>query len=346
MTSALRRLMCLAIAGIATLSLLRLQADASLNPSAADGDVDTPSCSGAAQTAFGSMTRTDATMEGKIYFLPPFTYAQTLKDFDGQPSQGSVYTGTWNITPRDFTSGFPGVTDRYEWFAIDYHGSIYVSAAGRYVFRLSSDDGSTLAIDGATVVDNDGVHSMRDASGTVTLTAGAHAWRLRYFQGPATQIGLEVFVTPPGGHERIFSLSDFDQQTLESRKRLGVTEDAHAIHVRLGSEVLFDTGQYALRPEATASLEEVITVLRGQPGHPITIDGHTDNVGTAAANQTLSEQRATAVKDWLVTTGGIPAGCVSTKGYGATKPVASNATAAGRQKNRRVEIAIAKGEER
>ncbi|HVT47265.1 MAG TPA: OmpA family protein [Vicinamibacterales bacterium] len=302
-----------------------------------------PACSPAAETAFGSTTRSDVTMEGKIYFLPPVTYAQSLKDFDGQPSQGSVYTGTWNIAPRDFTSGFPGVSDRYEWFAIDYQGSIYVPVAGQYGFRLSSDDGSTLAIDGATVVDNDGVHAMKDASGTVSLTAGSHAWRLRYFQGPATVIGLEVYVTPPGGKERIFSLSDFDQHVLESRRLLGVTEDANAIHVRLGAEVLFDTGEYALRPDAATSLAAVATVLRGESGRPITIGGHTDSIGRAAANQTLSEQRANAVKDWLVTNGGISAGCIGTKGYGATKPVASNATAAGRQKNRRVEIVIAKG---
>lgn len=300
-------------------------------------------CPGAAQTAFGSMTKADATMEGKIYFMPPATHATSLKDFDGLPAQGSVYAGKWDIPLRDFTSGFPGVTDRYEWFAIDYQGSIYVPVAGKYGFRLNSDDGSTLAIDGAMVVDNDGVHAMHDTKGTVALTVGTHAWRLRYFQGPATQIGFEVYVTPPGGKERLFSLSDFDQQVLESRKLLGVTEDATAIHVRLGAEVLFDTGKYALRPEATKSLEEVVTVLRGNAGHPITIEGHTDNVGRAAANQTLSDQRATAVKQWLVTTGGIPEGCIGTQGFGATKPVASNTTAAGRQKNRRVEIAIAKG---
>lgn len=340
MTSVPFRRLGVAVACAMTLGLVHPRAS---QPDAAPAAAVVTDCPGATQSAFGSTTKSEATMEGKIYFLPANTYASALKDFDGQPSQGSLYTGTWNITPREFTSGFPGVSDRYEWFAIDYQGAIYVPVAGTYNFRLSSDDGSTLQIDDAMVADDDGVHGMRDASGKATLTAGSHKWRLRYFQGPATYIGLQVFVTPPGGKERIFSLQDFDQQTIESRKLLGVTEDANAIHVRLGAEVLFDTGQYALRPEATKSLEEVVTVLRGNPGHPITIEGHTDNVGKSAANQTLSEQRATAVKQWLVETGGIPDGCIGTKGYGATKPVASNTTASGRQKNRRVEIAIAKG---
>jgi outer membrane protein OmpA-like peptidoglycan-associated protein len=90
------------------------------------------------------------------------------------------------------------------------------------------------------------------------------------------------------------------------------------------------------------AVEHVVTVLKGNSRQPITSEGHTDNLGTAPANHALSEQRANAVKQWLVATGGIPGGCIATKGYGATKPIAPTASSAGRQKNRRVELSIAK----
>jgi outer membrane protein OmpA-like peptidoglycan-associated protein len=97
------------------------------------------------------------------------------------------------------------------------------------------------------------------------------------------------------------------------------------------------------RPEATTSLQQLAAVLLGEPGLPVSIEGHTDNEGSAQHNQTLSEQRAEAVKQWLATTDRVPGDCIATKGFGASKPVISNASAAGRQKNRRVEISIQKG---
>ncbi len=284
-------------------------------------------------------------MEGKIFLLPkkPENAGLVkLKDFDGLPSTGSVFTGKWDIPSRSFTEGFPGVTDRFEWFSLDYQGPIYIPVTGKYKFRLSSDDGSKLYLDNALVIDDDGVHMMTDKSATLTLKQGNHPFRLQYFQGPPVQIGLQLFVTEPGGKEKIFALQDFDQKVLESRRQLHVTEDAHAIHIRLGAEVLFDSGKSALRPEAAKSLQELAAVLLGEPGLPVLIEGHTDNVGSAQSNQALSEQRASAVKQWLTTTGKVPGGCIATKGSGSTKPVAPNASAAGRQKNRRVEISIQK----
>jgi len=70
----------------------------------------------------------------------------------------------------------------------------------------------------------------------------------------------------------------------------------------------------------------------------LTIEGHTDNTGSAAANQTLSEQRAAAVKQYLVAHYGVDAARLDAKGFGASKPVASNDTPEGRQQNRRVEL--------
>ncbi|HEY2683114.1 MAG TPA: OmpA family protein [Steroidobacteraceae bacterium] len=295
--------------------------------------------------AFGSIQKMDVSMEGKIFLLPQKPDNQwviKLKDFDSLPSTGSVFTDKWDIPSRSFTDGFPGVTNRFEWFSLTYQGSIYIPATGKYNFRLSSDDGSQLFLDDALVIDNDGVHTMTDKSAGVDLKQGTHAFKLRYFQGPPVQIGLQLFVKEPGGKEKIFALQDFDQRVLESRRELHVTEDAHAIHIRLGAEVLFDSGKSELRPEATASLQQLASLLLGEPGLPVLIAGHTDNVGNAPQNQTLSQQRADSVKQWLATTGKVPGGCIATQGFGATQPVAPNDSPAHRQKNRRVEISIQK----
>ena len=299
-------------------------------------------CAPSKDAAFGSAKKMDVSMEGKIYFLP--VDADDLPDFSKLKSQGSIYTDRWNVPARDFTSGFPGVTNRFEWFALDYQGTIYVPKAGEYGFHLSSDDGSRLYLDDKLVVDNGGVHSMADATGSVALTQGDHKFRLTYFQGPATALGLVLMVTPPGGTETLFRLQDFNKAVLDNRKLLGVSEDEKEISVRFGAEVLFDTGKYDLKPAAQDSLKQLGSMLRAYPGHSIVIEGHTDNVGTAASNQVLSENRAKSVKDWLVSNAQIPAVCIATKGYGATQPVAPNTTADGRQKNRRVEVKIEKGE--
>ena len=303
-----------------------------------------PACS-PPSGVFGSLQKTAVSMEGKLLFLPKppdNIWLVKLKDFESLPSSGSVYAEKWDIPARSFTDGFPGVTNRYEWFAIDYQGSIYVPKNGTYAFRLVSDDGSKLTLDGKVVVDNDGVHGMSGNSGKVALSRGSHSFRLQYFQGPPVSIGLQLFVTEPGQKEKIFELRDFDQKVLESRENLRVSEDKDAISIRLASQLLFDTGKSDLRPDATKSLQDLATLLRGQPGLPVVIEGHTDNVGQSEANQALSEHRAASVRDWLLFQGQLPGGCISTHGYGASRPLASNATPAGRQQNRRVEIRILK----
>ena len=102
--------------------------------------------------------------------------------------------------------------------------------------------------------------------------------------------------------------------------------------------ILFATGSATIAPESTPTLKEIGEMLKAHPELKLVIEGHTDNVGNAAANQTLSEQRAAAVKQYLVSTYGIPAARLQAKGYGASKPVASNDTPEGRQQNRRVEL--------
>ena len=102
--------------------------------------------------------------------------------------------------------------------------------------------------------------------------------------------------------------------------------------------ILFDFDSDRLRPESTPTLKQLGGMLTQHPDLKLAIEGHTDNVGSDAANQTLSEKRAAAVKQYLVSTYAIDAGRLTTKGFGASKPAGPNTTPEGRQNNRRVEL--------
>ena len=99
------------------------------------------------------------------------------------------------------------------------------------------------------------------------------------------------------------------------------------------SDVLFDTGKYSLKPGAREKLAKVAGILLAYPGLNIEVGGYTDNVGGDAMNQTLSENRAGSVRDYLVQQG-VATNSVSARGFGNTLPVASNDNSAGRQQNR------------
>jgi outer membrane protein OmpA-like peptidoglycan-associated protein len=105
------------------------------------------------------------------------------------------------------------------------------------------------------------------------------------------------------------------------------------------SDVLFDTGKFSLKSGAREKLAKVAGILLAYPGLNIEVGGYTDNVGGDAMNQTLSENRADSVRDYLVQEG-VATGSVSAKGFGNTLPVASNGNSAGRQQNRRVELLV------
>ena len=105
------------------------------------------------------------------------------------------------------------------------------------------------------------------------------------------------------------------------------------------SDVLFDTGRFSLNPGAREKLAKVAGILLAYPGLNIEVGGYTDNVGGDAMNQTLSENRAGSVRDYLVQEG-VATGSVSARGFGNTLPVASNDNSAGRQQNRRVELLV------
>jgi outer membrane protein OmpA-like peptidoglycan-associated protein len=103
--------------------------------------------------------------------------------------------------------------------------------------------------------------------------------------------------------------------------------------------IFFDTDQYTLKAESRVELNRLLKLLKDNPTMKIQISGHTDNVGTPEHNQTLSENRARTVVNYL-TENGIPQERLTFKGYGEEKPITTNDTAEGRAQNRRTEFMI------
>jgi OmpA-OmpF porin, OOP family len=107
--------------------------------------------------------------------------------------------------------------------------------------------------------------------------------------------------------------------------------------VVIQADALFDFDKSVVRPDGKKSIDDALDKLRGVDLEMVIATGHTDSIGTDAYNQKLSERRAAAVKDYLVSKG-IPSAKITTIGKGESQPVATNKTAEGRQKNRRVDI--------
>jgi OmpA-OmpF porin, OOP family len=101
--------------------------------------------------------------------------------------------------------------------------------------------------------------------------------------------------------------------------------------------IVFDTGKWDLKADGQATVREIVAMMKSAPQLKIAVEGHTDNVGTPAANKTLSENRAKSVMNAIVA-GGVEAARLSAAGFGQDKPIADNRSEEGRGKNRRVEL--------
>lgn len=128
------------------------------------------------------------------------------------------------------------------------------------------------------------------------------------------------------------------QLSEQLNKVLETRDTARGLIVSM-SDVVFDTGQYSLKPGAREKLAKVAGILIAYPGLNIAVGGYTDNVGGDEMNQTLSEHRAGAVRDYLVGQG-VATNSVTAQGFGNSSPVASNDNSSGRQENRRVELVV------
>jgi outer membrane protein OmpA-like peptidoglycan-associated protein len=133
--------------------------------------------------------------------------------------------------------------------------------------------------------------------------------------------------------------SEMRARLLRQLNAVLVTRDTARGLIATMPDVLFETNRYALRPAARESLAKVAGILLAYPELRLEVDGHTDSMGSDAYNQQLSEKRAASVRDYLAQQG-IPIASVTVQGFGKTQPIASNATAAGRQQNRRVELVV------
>ena len=132
------------------------------------------------------------------------------------------------------------------------------------------------------------------------------------------------------------------QEVRQAMQALGAQETDLQVKVDLPADVLFDFDKADVRTDAAEALGRLATVIRSYPTGRVEIEGHTDSKGNDAYNQRLSQRRAESVKQWLVEREGIAADRFATRGAGESKPVADNATDAGRQKNRRVGVVIQK----
>ena len=163
--------------------------------------------------------------------------------------------------------------------------------------------------------------------GVIGGTAGAIIGK--YMDKQAEEIEQEV----PGA--TVETTTTVDPETGET-----VTE---SINVTFDSGILFEFNSYALTPASRAELDRMAGIFRRYPDTDIAIEGHTDSKGSETYNMTLSQQRAASVADYLAQSS-ISRARMNTRGYGESRPVATNETEAGRAQNRRVMLAITANE--
>jgi len=156
---------------------------------------------------FGTTVVASSGLSGGIYHISPGT--PKLPKFKRLKPLGFIYTTRLNVPESNFMEGFPGVTGRFEWFAIDYNGRFWIEKPGKYQFSLASDDGSKLYIDRRMVIRNDGIHPTITREGNITLTRGVHSIRVSYFQGPGGGVALILRVAEPGEKWRVFDTDEF-----------------------------------------------------------------------------------------------------------------------------------------
>jgi hypothetical protein len=141
-------------------------------------------------------------LRGRVFEVPQET--RRIPDFRGLTPTETVCLDRLDVTPRrSVYPAFPGMRDRFRWFAVDLEGAFVVSEPGLFYFRLTSDDGSQLYVDDTLVVDNDGYHPPRMALAAARLTAGRHTIRVPYWQA-AGPLALVLEVARPGEAYQVF----------------------------------------------------------------------------------------------------------------------------------------------
>ena len=204
---------------------------------------------------------------------------------------------------------------------------LYTDKKNNVTIYVNENDVRYVSTDIEMVNNGDGSGTYTDKSKNLVIENDGKGKAKRTFNGQTTEV---------------------DAKPLEKPGKLAKLEmvppvpsiEANSLLIALDSEVLFDVNKYDVRvhPEAEEVLKNLAIVLKEMDVKNFEIDGHTDSDGSDEYNQVLSEKRANSVKNFLVSQGVTAE--ITTKGYGESKPVASNDTAEGKQKNRRVEIII------
>jgi outer membrane protein OmpA-like peptidoglycan-associated protein len=183
--------------------------------------------------------------------------------------------------------------------------------------------------------------SKRDKGAIIGGTTGAVVGGIIGKQSDNTAAGAIIGAVVGGAAGAI--IGDYmDKQAEEMERDLEgakIERVGEGIKVTFESGILFDVAKADLRPEAQANLANLGVILNKYEDTNILIEGHTDSDGTDEYNQALSERRANSVSHYLASQA-VSAGRMSTIGYGESQPIADNNTAAGKQANRRVEVAI------
>ncbi len=137
---------------------------------------------------FGTTVVIPSGLQGTIYFISHS--AKNLTQLEKDKPRGTIYTSSLNVPSQDYKLGFPGISKRLEWFAIDYKGRFWIGTPGEYSWQLTSDDGSMLYVDDKLVIDNGGIHPAVTLTGATQLSGGIHTIRVSYFQGIKYQVAL------------------------------------------------------------------------------------------------------------------------------------------------------------
>lgn len=157
---------------------------------------------------------------------------------------------------------------------------------------------------------------------------------------PEEEIWVEAYVKQHYGKEGNYFLTVVEKKSLDVKASLLPAEEMKRELDTKGHVALyinFDFNKADVKPEARPAIDEILKLLKNNPSLNLTVEGHTDNAGTPAYNQGLSDARAKSVVAALVANG-IEGGRLKAVGYGQEKPIADNGTDAGRAKNRRVEL--------
>jgi OOP family OmpA-OmpF porin len=253
-------------------------------------------------------------------------------------AQGKFFIPLPETLPERFTLEFD-LTGNGNAMLITFDGKEYGSSAnmefGEYFGRLRSGE-----IDAEGQFGNDIKTEDRVVHIAVSVDGQhvkAYANEKRVFNAPNANLGRsnKIFINMNGWTA--------DQPRMIANVRIAAggrkLYDALSEKGRVATQgVLFDTGSDRIRPESTPTLKEMGTMLKEHPELKLLIEGHTDDVGAAASNQSLSEKRAEAVRQYLVETYGIDKARLQAKGFGSSKPATGNDTPESRQQNRRVEL--------